>query len=174
MASGKPGAVHCERHIQGSKIETPIESEPGFAKGPAAREEPEPQRPGMAETSFPLGMVLEACPDMIDYARGVIASWRDLLATASLVRPLLGISPSAWIEAREAMGETQAAIVIAAILQRGAAIKNPGGYVRNLTRQAADGSFSPGPMLMALIAARRRVSGAAVASATQNQHNLRQ
>ena len=111
---------------------------------------------------------------MIDYARGGIANWRDLLATASLVRSLLGISPRAWIEAREAMGETQAAIVIAAILQRGTAIKNPGGYLRNLTGRAANGSFSPGPMLIALIAARRRVSGSAVAPATRNPHDLRQ
>ena len=164
----------CERHIQSSNIETPVESEPGIAKGPAARSEPEPQRPGIAETFIPLELVLKACPDLIDYARGGISNWRDLLATASLVHSLLGISPSAWIEAREAMGETRAAIVIAAILQRGASIKNPGGYLRNLTGRAANGSFSPGPMLMALIAARKRASGAAVASVTRNQHDLRQ
>ena len=99
-------------------------------------------------------MVLDACPDIIDYARGEIRSYRDLLATATVVRPLLGISPSAWEEAGDVMGEAQAASVVAAILQRGVAIKNPGGYLRNLTRRAAAGQFSVWPMLMALSATR--------------------
>jgi replication initiation protein RepC len=99
-------------------------------------------------------MVLEACPDIVDYARGEIRSYRDLLTTAAIVRPMLGISPSAWEEAGITMGETQAAIVVSAILQRGVAIKNPGGYLRNLTRRAAAGQFSMWPMLMALSAGR--------------------
>ena len=32
--------------------------------------------------AYPLGMVLEACPDIADYAKGGINSWRDLIATA--------------------------------------------------------------------------------------------
>ncbi len=83
-----------------------------------------------------------------------IRSYRDLLTTAAIVRPMLGISPSAWEEAGITMGETQAAIVVSAILQRGVAIKNPGGYLRNLTRRAAAGQFSMWPMLMALSAGR--------------------
>jgi len=49
-----------------------------------------------------------------------------------------------------------AATVIAAILQRGAAISSAGGYLRDLTRKAAAGEFSTGPMLMALIGSRKR------------------
>jgi replication initiation protein RepC len=98
--------------------------------------------------------VLHACPDIIDYARGEIRSYRDLLTTAAIVRPMLGISPSAWEEAGNVMGEAHASIVVAAILQRGAAIKNPGGYLRNLTRRVAADQFSVWPMLMALSAAR--------------------
>ena len=54
------------------------------------------------------------------------------------------------------MGEVTAAIVVAAILQRGAAINSAGGYLRNLTERARAGQFSPGPMLMALIGNRKR------------------
>jgi replication initiation protein RepC len=104
--------------------------------------------------NVPLRVVLDACPDINDYARSAIRSYRDLLATATVVRPLLGISPSAWEEAGNVMGEAQAAAVVAAILQRGVAIKNPGGYLRNLTRRAAAGQFSVWPMLMALSATR--------------------
>jgi replication initiation protein RepC len=55
------------------------------------------------ERAYPLGMVLSACPDIVGYAKGGIANWRDFLATAAAVRPMLGISPSAWEEARTVM-----------------------------------------------------------------------
>ena len=89
-------------------------------------------------------------------ASGGIAHWRDFLAAAAVVRPMLGISPSAWEEAQAVMGEINAAIVVAAILQRGAAIASPGGYLRGLTQKAEAGEFSLGPMLMALIGSRKR------------------
>jgi replication initiation protein RepC len=69
---------------------------------------------------------------------------------------MFGISPSAWEEARAVMGEAQAAIVVAAILQRGAAISSAGGYLRDLADKARAGEFSPGPMLMALIGNRKK------------------
>ena len=74
----------------------------------------------------------------------------------AIIRPILGISPSAWEEARTVMGEIPAAIVIACILQRVEAISSPGGYLRALPAKAAAGAFSVGPMLMALGASRQR------------------
>jgi replication initiation protein RepC len=96
-------------------------------------------------------MVLNACPDIVDYAKGGINNWRDLAATAALVRSALGVSPDAWAQAMEAMGEHDASIVIAAILQRGDEIKSAGGYLRVLTAKARAGEFSLGPVLMALL-----------------------
>ena len=84
-----------------------------------------PKQPRMPEGAYPLGMVLDACPDIADYAKTGISNWRDFLATVAVVRPMLGISPSAWEEAQAVMGEVQAAVVVAAILQRGAAITAP-------------------------------------------------
>ena len=78
-----------------------------FEKARAARAEPNPQTSAATERTYPLGMVLSACPDIVDYAKGGIANWRDFLATAAVVRPMLGISPSAWEEAQMVMGETQ-------------------------------------------------------------------
>jgi replication initiation protein RepC len=78
------------------------------------------------------------------------------MATASLVRSVLGISPSAWDDAQKVMGEIPAAILIACILQHASTIKSPGGYLRSLTRKAEAGKFSLGPVLMALINTRRR------------------
>jgi replication initiation protein RepC len=145
-----------ERHIQNSNPDSPIELEPGFPKKQGATSEPNPETRRMPEGTYPLGMILDACPDIVDYGKGGIANWRDFLATAAVVRPMLGISPSAWEEAQATIGEVQAAIVVAAILQKGAAINSAGGYLRELTRKAAAGEFSLGPMLMALIGARKR------------------
>ncbi|WP_256580410.1 replication initiation protein RepC, partial [Pseudomonas sp. GP01-A4] len=69
-------------------------------------------------------MVLDACPSIVDYTKGGISNWRDFMATAAVVRSMLGISPSAWEEAQTVMGEVQAAIVVACILQRGTAINS--------------------------------------------------
>ena len=64
---------------------------------------------------------------------------------------MMGISPSAWDEARHHMGPEEAAVSVAAMLERFAEIRSPGGYLRSLTARAADGGFSTGPMIMALL-----------------------
>ena len=143
-------------HIQNSKPENLIAFEPVFRKSQGARGEPQPEVVRAPRQDFPLGMVLDACPDIIDYAKGGIANWRDFLAVAIMVRSMLGISPSAWEAAQSAMGDIPAAIVVAGILQKGTAVTSAGGYLRELTRKAGDGEFSVGPMLMALISARKR------------------
>ena len=145
-----------ERHKQNSNPDSPIELEPSLPEGRAARAEPKPRASGARERTYPLGMVLSACPDIVDYAKGGIANWRDFLATAAVVRPMLGISPSAWEEARTVMGEVEAAVVVACLLQRSSTIQSAGGYLRELTRKAGEGEFSLGPILMAQINAKNR------------------
>ena len=145
-----------ERHKQNSNPKHLIDLEPSLREGRAAREEPNLPPTLPPEKTYPLGMVLNACPDIVDYAKGGIANWRDFLATAAVVRPMLGISPSAWEEAQAVMGDTQAAIVLACLLQRSSAIQSAGGYLRELTRKAGAGEFSLGPVLMAQLNARTR------------------
>jgi replication initiation protein RepC len=97
-----------------------------------------------------LKQFLSSCPQIIDYARDGIRSWKDVVAAAEIVRSMLGVSPSAWAEARAAMGEIEAAITLSAIFERAEAIRSPGGYLRDLTRKAEAGRFSVRPMLKAL------------------------
>jgi replication initiation protein RepC len=113
---------------------------------------------GRRKEPYPPGMVLDACPDFLDYAKTGISTRRDLIATAAVIRSMLGISPSAWEEAQLVVGEAHAAIVVAVILQRGEAISSAGGYLRDITDKARAGGFSPGPMLMALIGNEKRES----------------
>jgi replication initiation protein RepC len=145
-----------ERHKQNSNPKLPIDLEPGLQEGRAARAEPNLPPTAPLQKPYPLGLVLDACPDIVDYAKGGIANWRDFLATAAVVRPMLGISPSAWEEAQTVMGDTQAAILLACLLQRSSAIQSAGGYLRELTRKAGAGEFSLGPVLMAQLNARTR------------------
>ena len=105
--------------------------------------------------------MLRACPDIADYARDGISGWDELIETANLVRGALGVSPDAWNQACEVLGRIDAAIVVAAILQRSDQITSAGGYLRALTEKARAGAFSVGPVLMALLRARlpRRTGG---------------
>lgn len=103
-------------------------------------------------SNLTLAVVLSACPDIKPYAPDRLRDWSDLVATAARVRQMMGISRSAWDDAIGAMGPAAAAVTLAAILQRFYAIRNPGGYLRALTRRAAEGRFWPGPMIGALLA----------------------
>jgi replication initiation protein RepC len=99
---------------------------------------------------FPLGMVLSACPEIVNYGPGGnVSSWRDIMAAAVVVRSMLDVSPSAYEEACSILGPENAATVIACILERAGHINSAGGYLRDLTRRAERGEFSLGPMLMA-------------------------
>lgn len=115
---------------------------------------------GQLEKPVPLGLVLKACPDIADYAKNGIGNWRDLMATAVLVRSMLGVSPSAYENACEILGQERAAIVIACILQRAAHINSAGGYLRSLTDKAKNDGFSIWPMLLSQL----RTNGTVIAA----------
>jgi replication initiation protein RepC len=148
---------HCGRHIQNSKPDSTFESEYCFgerAEAGGTVAEIDNVR-SLPKRELPLGIVLDACPEIRELAQGgAIRHWRDLLAAADIARPMLGISPSAWREAREAMGEQHAAITLAAIYQKAGQINNAGGYLRSLTDRAKEGQFSTWPMVMALLRAK--------------------
>lgn len=103
---------------------------------------------------IPLHLVIAACPSLKTFYQGEIRHWHQLYDAACHVRPAMGISASAWEEAQRFMGPEQASIVVAAMLERFADIRSPGGYLRALTTKAAAGEFSCGPMVMALIGRR--------------------
>ena len=139
--------VVFERHLQYSNIKH-SDSEPSLEKEWAAEVEPSPQ----AKPKLPLYLVVKACPDLNDYIPTGIHSWPELVTAANFIRPMLGISDDAWRRAEAAMGSEAAAITVVGILQRASEIRSPGGYLRALTSKAESGAFSPGPMIMALLA----------------------
>lgn len=133
-----------ERHIHNSNKEV-------------IRIEQQPMQRGEGpENAVPLVTVLEACPDICEYAATAIRSWRDLHDAAAIARAALGVSPDAWEQFRQDAGDNQAAVVIAAMLQRREHISSPGGYLRALNDRLRAGQFSPRPMLLALARAKLR------------------
>lgn len=100
---------------------------------------------------IPLGLVLAACSEYRTYAERPVHHWHDLVRVADVIRPMMGISPSAWDEAKQYMGPEEASVVILAMLERFGDIRSPGGYLRSLSAKAALGEFSCGPMIMALM-----------------------
>ncbi|KGK78256.1 replication initiation protein [Thalassobacter stenotrophicus] len=101
--------------------------------------------------NIPLGLVLACCQEFKAYSEQPVRHWHDLVRVADVVRPMMGISPSAWDEAKRYMGPEEASVVIVAMLERFADIRSPGGYLRTLSSKAAIGEFSCGPMIMALM-----------------------
>lgn len=155
-------AVQSGCHIQSSNTESLHEFEPSSRKeqGEALRKIPDNSSVGKSKQtvepikSFPLGMVLRACPQISDFGpNGEIGHWRELMSAAVVVRSMLGVSPSAYEEACNAMGPENAAVAIACILERANFINSAGGYLRDLTKRSERGEFSLGPMLMALLKA---------------------
>ena len=145
-------AAHDGRHIQNSKPESTLDLEPSSKKELGAtlkgnsRPRAEPPR------SFPLGLVLRACPEIVPYGpSGTIVNWRDLMSAGVVARSMLNISPSAYQEACEVMGAENAAVTVACILERAGHINSAGGYLRDLTARARRGEFTLGPVLMALL-----------------------
>ncbi|MBA3039342.1 MAG: replication initiation protein RepC [Rhizobiaceae bacterium] len=155
-------AVQNGCHIQNSKPESIYELEPSSGKEQGGAVELEVAPKAVAQPlakpeqmkAFPLSMVLKACPQISDYGPGgTISHWRELMGAAVVVRSMLGVSPSAYQEACEVMGPENAAVAMAAILERAGHINSAGGYLRDLTRRARGGEFGLGPMLMSLMRA---------------------
>ncbi|SJM33622.1 putative replication protein C [Mesorhizobium delmotii] len=153
MESTNPSANESqnERQQSDSNTDSIFEFEPALEKSGSAAE---PRtRTAEAPKTYPLGLVLKACPEIADYAVDGIGNWRDFMITAAQLRGYLGVSPSAYEDACHVMGQEIAAVVIACILQRAQHIESAGGYLRVLTEKARAGEFSVGPMLMAALRA---------------------
>ena len=160
--------AHFDRHIQNSnadssesekrilKKEAGGEVTPGIhGKGtnPDNEEGLQDQEIPIPWPNMPLPLVLGCCKEIQLYAatERPVRHWHELVRAAETVVPMMGISPSAWEDARKRMGPAEASVVIAAMLERVTEIRSPGGYLRALTAKAATGKFSSGPMVMALM-----------------------
>lgn len=68
--------------------------------------------------NIPLGLVLASCQEFKAYSEQPVRHWHDLVRVADVVRPMMGISPSAWDEAKRYMDPEEASVVVVAMLER--------------------------------------------------------
>jgi replication initiation protein RepC len=167
-----------ERHKQDSKPNFPFESEPSPVQNQFPPSDPsdrdiktahqflEKTENPVSQTPSPeritLDLVLQACPQIIDYAPArAVRSWRDLGSAAMVVRSMLDVSTTAYARACAVMGIETTAIVMACILERATSISSPGGYLRDLTRRCERRQFIPNRMVLSLLRAQAKawVSG---------------
>lgn len=139
-----------EQHYQSSQIDT-FDSEQAEKPCEAAPDNAPSVSPPRDADLLPLGVVLEACPEVRTFTPEPIRHWHDLTSSADKLCAMMGISASAWDSAKATMGSATAAVVVSAILQRFSDIRSPGGYLRDLTAKSAAGAFSPKPMIHALL-----------------------
>lgn len=91
--------------------------------------------------------LIAACPEAMEFA-GDVRSDGELVAAAGRLRGMLGVSPSAWEEARREIGPLPAAATLIMVLQiqlrpsPGVEIKNFGGYFRAMCRLIKEGRVS--------------------------------
>lgn len=149
-----------EHHIQNPESDQTIESanekanhtdraktaELVFAESDVLPEQTHQQR----RETISLPRILNACPQIADYSRNGIGNWSEFMGAVTLVRAMLKISPAGWNTAVAAMGEVQAGIAIAAMLERAEHIRSPGSYLRALAQKAVSGKFAIIPMMRAL------------------------
>lgn len=98
-----------------------------------------------------LETVLAACPSVRTYIDTPIADWRSFISAIQRLAPMIGIPVKAWDQACTEMSPSGAATTIACMLQKLPDIRRPTAYIRTLTRKAAEGTFTPMPMVTSLL-----------------------
>ncbi len=152
MADMSTSESRNEQHLQNSDKDLNC-SEEAVAAPSITREkfngDSVPEKP--EALVYPLHVILAACPQIKSFSNDEIRCYRDLVDVASHLAPALGLSSEVWANAQRALGREQAAIVLAAMLERFDVIRSPGAYLRVLVRKAVLGQFTSGPMIAALL-----------------------
>ncbi|WP_300039069.1 plasmid replication protein RepC [uncultured Roseobacter sp.] len=98
------------------------------------------------QVGIELGTILQACPEFTSWGRnlgGYIRDWRDFVRVAGELRPMIGISEHAWIDAQEQMGKPAAAAAFALVFEKvhSGEVNSPGGYLRGMVEKAGAGEL---------------------------------
>ena len=128
-----------EQHIQSSNKDI-LESEEAATRPPS-----------QSTKRISLTSVLAACPEVQSFAVTPLRTWREFVDVVATLRPGIQIDDQTWHDAIHTMGHEEAAIVLAAMLEKFNSIRSPAAYFRSLTLRARNGTFTPVPMVTALL-----------------------
>ncbi|MFC5567119.1 replication initiation protein RepC [Rubellimicrobium aerolatum] len=130
------------------------------SREPQARDFQRGHKPHWLETFTPRRLYAACSEDMrmyLDAAKGsrTLPNELDLVRAAVMILPDLGINPSAWDEASEAMGDLAAALAVIVIDARRfdpvRPIRSPGGALRSFARLAMAGKLNLAGSLIGLV-----------------------
>ncbi|MBP1806926.1 replication initiation protein RepC [Rubellimicrobium aerolatum] len=139
----------------------------GRSREPQARDFQRVHKPHWLETFTPRRLYAACSDDMrmyLDAAKGsrTLPNELDLVRAAVMILPDLGINPSAWDEASEAMGDLAAALAVIVIDARRfdpvRPIRSPGGALRSFARLAMAGKLNLAGSLIGLVERERAES----------------
>ncbi|WP_158270032.1 plasmid replication protein RepC [Litoreibacter ponti] len=133
-----------ERHIQaGYKY---ISDSKGGSKNALATKKRNEEYPSDEphETTKPISLqeVTARCREYQSYFPDRITSWLDVVLIASRLAHMLGIEREVFDEACRNLGQESAAIVVLCLLENAGRIKNPGGYLRQLSKDGRAGGVN--------------------------------
>ncbi|MBP1807007.1 replication initiation protein RepC [Rubellimicrobium aerolatum] len=146
-----------------SLVAAPVGAEEG--REPQARDFQRGHKPHWLETFTPRRLYAACSEDMrmyLDATKGhrALPNELDLVRAAVMILPDLGINPSAWDEATEAMGDLAAALAVIVIDARRfdpvRPIRSPGGALRSFARLALAGRLNLAGSLIGLVERNRR------------------
>jgi len=91
-------------------------------------------------------MLMLTCPQFAEMARGMegyIRDWNGVHRAAGKIRPMVGISESAWNVAQQTLGPAVAAAALALIYDKHATgeVTSPGGYLRGMVEKGIAGEL---------------------------------
>jgi replication initiation protein RepC len=140
----RPSRVHPQHRSRGT---TPGRAGGANQQPPAqGRDEKLPVASGLDHVSWK--QVLNAASDRFRAHIPVHnrpLDWKDVVDAAYALLPELGISKSAWVEACTVLGTTGAALCVLitdhAAWREKDGVRNPGGYLRSMTRKAQRGEL---------------------------------
>jgi len=137
-----------ERHIQGKDIiNSDSEANP---TSPHLRSDEialETDKNKNSKNSVTLEEVVERCSGFQCFFPEPVRTWRQLDDIASRLAPMMGIEQPVLVEARKRMGRVPSIVAVLYIHERLADIKNPGAYLRHLSRTTPSQGFNAAPLL---------------------------
>ena len=90
--------------------------------------------------------IMQACPEFAQWARdlgGYLKDWGDVYRIAGQLRPMIGVSEHAWLEAQEGLCKQAAAAAMVLVFDKHARgeVSSPGGYLRGMVEKAGTGEL---------------------------------
>lgn len=100
-----------------------------------------------AESNVNLKTLVTVCHQATCFATNKLSSWSDVETHAKTLAPMMGIHPSVYEKAKEAVGSRKASSAIFILLQLGSRIRNYAAYFHSITLGRRELQFKPTVLL---------------------------